>query len=114
MRKYCELQNGYLLIYVPRELDHHEAEQLKAEADMLMGAYPVKWLIFDFAKTEFMDSSGIGVIIGRCKNIGYYGGEAAAQNLNARLKKIFRVSGLYSMIHVVDMEDENQSEGEYL
>lgn len=105
MKKYCELQDGKLRIQVPRELDHHEANQLKAEADMLIEAYQVKHLIFDFSETEFMDSSGIGVIIGRCRNVGYYGGDVSAQNLSDRLKKIFRVSGLHTLIQV----DETQN-----
>lgn len=106
MKKYCELEDGYLRIHVPRELDHHEAAQLKTEADMLIQSYHVKQLVFDFSRTEFMDSSGIGVIIGRCRNISYYGGEAAAQNLNERLKKIFRVSGLHTMIRVDETESK--------
>lgn len=105
MKKYCELQDGKLRIHVPKELDHHEANQLKAEADMLIEAYQVKHLIFDFAETEFMDSSGIGVIIGRCRNVGYYGGDVSARNLSDRLKKIFRVSGLHTLIRV----DETQN-----
>lgn len=103
MKKYCELQDGKLKIHVPRELDHHEANRLKAEADMLIEAYQVKCLVFDFAETEFMDSSGIGVVIGRCRNIGYYGGSVTAQNLNDRIKKIFRVSGLHTLIQVDEM-----------
>lgn len=108
MKKYCELKNGKLRIHVPAELDHHEANQMKAEADMLIEAYQVKHLIFDFAETQFMDSSGIGVIIGRCRNVGYYGGEVSAQNLNDRLKKIFRVSGLHTLIQVNERQNENQ------
>lgn len=107
MKKYCELQDGKLYIHVPEELDHHEANQLKAEADMLIEAYHVKSLVFDFSETDFMDSSGIGVIIGRCKNIGYYGGSATAQNLNDRIKKIFRVSGLHTLIRVEETRNKN-------
>lgn len=107
MKKYCELQDGRLSIHVPRELDHHEANQLKAEADMLIEAYHVKDLVFDFSETEFMDSSGIGVVIGRCRNIGYYGGSVTAQNLNDRIKKIFLVSGLHTLIQVDETQNKH-------
>lgn len=103
MEKYCELREGCLVIYVPRELDHHEASSLKTEADFMIEAYQVRRLVFDFSKTEFMDSSGIGVIIGRCRKIGYYGGEAVAKNLNGRIKKIFQVSGLHTLIQTDGM-----------
>lgn len=98
MQKYCELKEGSVVVHVPKELDHHEAGQLKMEADMLIEAYHVRRLVFDFAKTEFMDSSGIGVIIGRSRNMGYYGGTVIAKNLNGRIEKIFRVSGLHMLI----------------
>ena len=106
MEKYCELSEGCLMIHVPKELDHHEANQLKMEADLMIDACQVRKVIFDFSQTEFMDSSGIGVIIGRCRNMGYYGGEVYARNLNERLKKIFLVSGLHKLIRTDETERE--------
>lgn len=98
MEKYCEQKGSCLMVYVPKELDHHEASRLKMEADLMIDTCQVRELIFDFSQTEFMDSSGIGVIIGRSRKMGYYGGEVYAQNLNGRLKKIFQVSGLHKLI----------------
>jgi hypothetical protein len=58
-----ELENGCLTIRVPKELDHHCATQLRAEADLLIDSYRVNKLVFDFAGTEFMDnSSSVGFI----------------------------------------------------
>ena len=65
-----QLKDGCMRIAMPKEVDHHCAEQLRKEADLLIGAYHIRKLVFDFAGTEFMDSSGIGVLIGRCKNMG--------------------------------------------
>ncbi len=98
METYCELKDGYLLVHVPRELDHHRAGSLRMEADLLIDAYQVRKVVFDFSGTEFMDSSGIGVIIGRSRNMGYCGGEVTAQNLNERIRKIFMVSGLHKIV----------------
>ena len=97
-----EMGQGKLRVVVPKELDHHLATQLKEEADLLIETYHVKTLIFDFTNTEFMDSSGIGVIIGRCRNLGYSGGDVSACNLNDRVEKIFSASGLKKIIHVVN------------
>ena len=96
MEEKYQLKEGCLTIQMPKELDHHEAGRLKMEADFLIGAY----LVFDFRETEFMDSSGIGVIIGRCKSMGFSGGEVAAANMNERVKKIFMVSGLQKLIRI--------------
>ena len=84
MEEKYQLKEGCLTIQMPKELDHHEAGRL----------------VFDFRETEFMDSSGIGVIIGRCKSMGFSGGEVAATNMNERVKKIFMVSGLQKLIRV--------------
>lgn len=105
MENHYELKDGCLTISVPKELDHHQANLLKTEADLLIEAYQVRELVFDFAETEFMDSSGIGVIIGRSRNMGYYGGKVSAKNLNGRLKKIFMVSGLHKLIKS-DMQEK--------
>ena len=74
MECHYELNEGCLTISMPKELDHHSAEQLRMEADLLIDSYRVRSLVFDFSGTEFMDSSGIGVLIGRCRNMNYCGG----------------------------------------
>ena len=56
-----------MIIFVPEELDHHGAEKIRREADQLMGSRRVKQVIFDFRETVFMDSAGIGMIMGRYK-----------------------------------------------
>ena len=60
-----EVQENYLTIYLPKDLDHHSAEEIKREADRLIERGHIRYVIFDFAGTEFCDSSGIGVIIGK-------------------------------------------------
>lgn len=91
---------GKLTVFIPKELDHHEAGKLRAEVDMLIDTYRVRSLVLDFSNTEFMDSSGIGVVIGRCRNMSFFGGEVCAKNLNERVDKIFTVSGLKKIIKI--------------
>lgn len=95
-----EQSAGRLTVFIPKELDHHEAGKLRAEVDMLIDTYRVRSLVFDFSNTEFMDSSGIGVVIGRCRNMSFSGGEVCAKNLNERVDKIFTVSGLKKIIKI--------------
>ena len=95
-----------LIAALAGEIDHHNSKQIREaiDAELERGGY--KLLTFDLESVSFMDSSGIGVIIGRCRNIGYYGGEVVAQNLNDRVKKIFRVSGLHTLIRA-DATEQN-------
>lgn len=95
-----EKEYGCLMLKMPRELDHYASEFLKEEADALLLKYPVRSLVFDFSDTQFMDSSGIGVIIGRCKNVRFSGGYVKAVHLNDQIQRIFQLSGLKKIIEV--------------
>ena len=90
-----------LAVWVPKELDHHHADVLRAEVELLIHIHHARNLVFDFEQTEFMDSSGIGVLIGRCRNLGYCNGVVYARNLNGRIEKIFNASGLGKIIYVI-------------
>lgn len=96
----CEYQikGNTLRIVVPQELDHHVASQIQEETDLLANTYYIRNIVFDFKRTEFMDSSGIGVILGRYKNMKFSGGSLAVENLNERMQKIFVMSGLEHLI----------------
>ena len=89
-----------LRIRVPGELDHHSAKAICREADRRIQTEDIREIIFDFADTQFMDSSGIGMIIGRCKNVRFSGGYVKAVNLCGQLERIFRLSGLKKIIEV--------------
>ena len=104
MERYCEQEKNCLRVYVPRELDHHEADRLKQEADFFIETGQVK--------TEFMYSSGIGVIIGRSRKMGYFGGEVYAEHLSGRILKIFKVSGLHTLIRTSVPKQQKEREGE--
>ena len=87
-----ELKDNSLRVMVPKELDHHSSIDLRSQTDMLLQTYHVKNLVFDFKDTEFMDSSGIGMMIGRCKNMDFTGGEVRAEHMNGRIRKIFSLA----------------------
>ena len=56
-----------LIVHLPAELDHHCTEELRKEIDRTLEKEPVSELEFDFSETAFMDSAGVGLILGRCK-----------------------------------------------
>lgn len=95
-----QVKGRTLVIRMPKELDHHTTGQIPRVADRMIGEKNIQRIEFDFRDTGFMDSSGIGVIIGRCKNMNYGGGSVEAEHLNARIEKIFLVSGLNKIIKV--------------
>ncbi|MDE6957494.1 MAG: anti-sigma factor antagonist [Lachnospiraceae bacterium] len=100
-----EIQENCLTIFLPPEVDHHSAEEIKRESDKLIKDKHIKYVIFDFGGTNFMDSSGIGVMMGRYRLLELLGGEVWAVHLSERMKKILKMSGIAKIIRI-DEEDE--------
>lgn len=100
------MTEGELVIPMPQELDHHAAKTLGREIDFLIDTWQIKRLVFDFKDTEFMDSSGIGVIIGRKKTMDLYGGRVCALHLGDRVQQIFEKSGLLRLVEIEDGKEE--------
>ena len=102
-----QVQENCLTIFLPKEVDHHNAEEIKAEADAVIDRNHIKYVIFDFDDTEFMDSSGIGAIMGRYRMIQLINGEVWAVHTNARIKKILTLSGMTKIMQIYEEEQEN-------
>lgn len=102
----CEyrIHGRELRIVLPREVDHHVAEQIQQEADLLVDTYLIRKIIFDFRGTEFMDSSGIGVILGRYRNMRFSGGKILAENVNSRVERILLMAGLENILEIGKQE----------
>ena len=103
-----QLTEDRLTVMMPREVDHHAARHRSVEVDCLIDSWHVRTLVFDFAGTEFMDSSGIGVIIGRKKTMDLHSGRVQAIHLSGRALQIFEKSGLTRIIEL-DQQDESQT-----
>ena len=99
----CYLEDKTLLVEIlSTELDHHVARNVRMEVDEILMKKQIDYLIFDFQYVNFMDSSGIGVIIGRYKKIVNHGGRVSVVNMNDRVKKVFNLSGMSKIIDVYD------------
>ena len=95
-----------LVVPMPQELDHHAAKTLGRELDFLVDSWQIKRLVLDFDNTRFMDSSGIGVIIGRKKTMDLYGGQLQVIHLGDRVRQIFEKSGLLRLVETADSGEE--------
>ncbi|SKA79654.1 anti-anti-sigma regulatory factor, SpoIIAA [Caloramator quimbayensis] len=87
-----------LIVSMCGELDHHSAENVRAKIDNKIDEFGIKNLIFDFSDVNFMDSSGIGVVIGRYKKITEYGGRVGIVSLKPNIKRVFELGGLFKII----------------
>ena len=100
-----QVQENCLTIFLPKEVDHHNAEEVKKSADAIIEKEHIKYVIFDFEQTDFMDSSGIGMIMGRYRQIYMLGGEICAAHANERVKKILTMSGVTKIMEIIE-EDQ--------
>lgn len=95
-------ENRTLILKVDGEIDHHSCEQIKKEADYEIQKNAPKKLVFDFKNVNFMDSSGIGLIIGRYKYLLRIGGETEIINANKEVKRILNMSGIFKIIPIFE------------
>ena len=97
---FCEEQNNAIVAYLNGELDHHSAEYIRVKIDYYIDTSTSKNLVFDFKNVSFMDSSGIGIIMGRHKKISAKNGQVFLVNLNMTIKKIIELSGVSKVVKV--------------
>ncbi|MCI8800600.1 anti-sigma factor antagonist [Acetatifactor muris] len=91
-----------LMIRLPEEIDHHGAGIICENADKYLLREDVGNVVFDFENTRFMDSSGIGLIMGRYRKISCFGGRVYAIHVDRQIQKIFRLSGLNKIVEVLE------------
>lgn len=87
-----------LTLHICEELDHHMAAQVSRTVDTQIEKGSIKTLIFDFAGMTFMDSSGIGMVMGRYRKMHFIGGQTFVTGIGAAVDRIFAMSGLYRII----------------
>ena len=93
-----EVYGGTMVIRLGKDLDHHNAVYIREMADGYVDKYPIDRIIFDFSGVEFMDSSGIGVVMGRYKKMLYVGGTVFVYGIGQNVDRIFQMSGLYKLV----------------
>ena len=107
--KYLEKQK-ILVFRITEEIDEFKAKEIRRKADYEIERFMPKRVIFDFNRVSFMDSSGIGMVIGRYKQTSLLGGKMELTNLRPSVKKIFEMSGVLRLIPEIDLEQERLSE----
>ena len=89
-----------LIVKIGGELDHHNSKTVRENVDIEIKAGTVKTLVFDFENLSFMDSSGIGIIMGRFQLMKLYGGSVLIENAPEYVKKIIYMSGLSDIVKI--------------
>ncbi|MFC0558257.1 anti-sigma F factor antagonist [Halalkalibacter alkalisediminis] len=99
-----EKRGSVLLVRLEGELDHHTAEKLRAQVEQKLADGQVKHIVLNLELLSFMDSSGLGVILGRYKQVKANGGEMVVCAISSSVKRLFEMSGLFKIIRLEDSE----------
>lgn len=94
-----------LILKITEEIDHHTSEKIRKRADYEIEVHIPKKVILDLSEVKFMDSSGIGMIIGRYKLVSMLGGQFCIANANNIVKKILEMSGI---LKIIKLENTNE------
>lgn len=92
--------NRTLVVSIVGEIDHHTSEDVRNRIDSQIDNNIAKNLVFDFTKVNFMDSAGIGVILGRYKKISSLNGKVAIVNAKTNIKRILEISGMIKICNI--------------
>ena len=95
-----EWDGDRLTVYLDGEIDHFASVHLREDIEAELKRRPVSQLVLDFSDVRFMDSSGVGMIIGRYKTMKAHGGSVYAQGLHPPIDRLFHLAGLHRIIAI--------------
>lgn len=101
-----EEKDKLLMIQITEEIDHHTTEKIRRKMDHEIQRYMPRKTIFDFSNVTFMDSAGIGMLIGRYKVVKMFGGNLELIHVKPSIKKIFEMCGI---LKIIPIQEENLS-----
>lgn len=94
-------ENNTLLAVLDGEIDHHSAENIRKRIDEAILVFKPQSVILDFGAVSFMDSSGVGLVMGRYRMAKFYGGKVFVKVNEGRIKKILTISGLKELVEFI-------------
>ena len=100
-------ENRQLTFKLTEDVDQHTVEKVRRKMDNEIKGYSPRKVVFDFSNISFMDSAGIGMVLGRYKLAKMLNGDLEIINVNKSMKKIFDMSGVSRIINIVE-EDKNE------
>ena len=99
-----KVNEDILTAYIRGDVDHHSASPLRQAIDKSMKAFECRDLILDFSGVTFMDSSGIGIALGRFKKISKAGGRVIIAGCSEYIAKLLEMAGVFTLMQRADTD----------
>lgn len=87
-----------IIVQLCGELDHHSAARVRGALDLMLRDVSIREMQLDMTQVTFMDSAGLGVVLGRYKTLSARGGKMIVSGVRTSIDRIFRMSGLYALV----------------
>ncbi len=97
-----QVVDNCLMVKLPEEVDHYRTSYICERADHFIVNGKVDHVAFDFGTTKFMDSSGIGLIMGRYKKIQCIGGKVFVLHPDKQIKRMLVLAGIHKLIEIME------------
>lgn len=98
MPVYITRDEDVMTAKITGEIDHHSARWLRTDIDTAIQDDPPKKLLIDFSGVSFMDSSGVGLVMGRYKNMKERGGSVGLVNMPNFIEKVMNLAGMDKLL----------------
>lgn len=95
-----EQRDNVLTVALPAEIDHHSAKPVREETDRWIAKLHPGSVVIDFSGVKFMDSSGIGLILGRYNKVAPYGGRVIVECADRRTLQLLRLAGVQKLVEI--------------
>ncbi|MBE6030065.1 MAG: STAS domain-containing protein [Clostridiales bacterium] len=100
------MTDNILIAAVKGDIDHHNAKFMREEIDRTYEVFSGKHIILDFSGVPFVDSSGIGMILGRYNVVKENGGKLIICGVSEYMRKILHMSGIFTIIQAYESVSE--------
>lgn len=102
-----DIDDTSVTAYISGDVDHHSAGELREKIDRVVEMSYPEVLILDFGGVTFMDSSGIGLVMGRWKLMRDISGKVIIQNAPKYISKVMRMAGIEKLLSDQDKKEES-------
>ncbi|MFZ5641808.1 MAG: anti-sigma F factor antagonist [Bacillota bacterium] len=106
MKLRMNITGNTLVVRVSGELDLVVADEFRAKVDLKLDEHPVRNLVINLQGVRFIDSSGLGAILGRYKRISAGGGKVAVVGAAPQVKRVLELSGILKIMGAYDKEEQ--------
>ncbi|MDD6212783.1 MAG: STAS domain-containing protein [Clostridiales bacterium] len=99
-----EKRGDRLIIHLPEELDHHTSQKIARETESPGRMAGVHRIVFDYTRTQFMDSAGVGTILGYYKRMQKINGDITIYGASRRVLRLLEIAGIHKLVKIYDSE----------